>query len=72
MDVLGIVSVTRNDCLKAFSLPVNDYEDAVLARCAKRIKADFIITRNVKDFIKSPVKAILPQEFLSKYFPSEV
>ncbi|MDI6878248.1 MAG: PIN domain-containing protein [Desulfitobacteriaceae bacterium] len=69
MDVLDIVDVTKTDCIKAFNLPVNDYEDALLAHCAKRIKADYIITRNLKDFTNSPVNAIAPEEFLSRFFP---
>jgi predicted nucleic acid-binding protein len=64
MDVLNVVDVTRTDCVKAFDLSMNDHEDALLARCAKRIKANFIVTRNPDDFINSPVPAIIPEDFL--------
>jgi hypothetical protein len=40
---------------------MNDFEDAVQAACAERIGADYIVTRNLKDFAKSPVQAILPE-----------
>jgi hypothetical protein len=43
---------------------MKDFEDAVQSSCARRVKADYIITRNVKDFEKSPVPAILPSEAL--------
>lgn len=69
MDVLDVVDVTKADCIKAFDLPMNDYEDALLTHCAKRVKADYIITRNVKDFINSPVNTIAPEDFLSRFFP---
>jgi len=46
---------------------MNDYEDALLSHCAKRVKADFIITRNTADFTNSPVNAISPVEFLSRH-----
>jgi len=43
---------------------MNDYEDALLAHCAKRVKADYIITRNIVDFKNSPVLPITPTDFL--------
>jgi len=63
-----IIDVTRRDCEKAFSLTQNDFEDALLATCAKRNKLDYIITRNLKDFTGSPVEAISPADFLTNYF----
>ena len=68
MDVLDVVDVTRNDCIKAFDLLIADYEDALLVHCAKRTKAEYIITRNTKDFINSPVEAIAPEDFLIRFF----
>jgi predicted nucleic acid-binding protein len=59
------LDVTGNDCEKALSMPMSDYEDALLATCAKRMKLDLIITRNLKDFAESPVKAIAPDDFLA-------
>ena len=63
-----IIDVTRRDCEKAFNLTLNDFEDALLATCAKRKKLDYIITRNLKDFTGSPVEAISPADFLTNYF----
>ena len=68
IDLHEIVDVTKADCIKAFDLPMTDYEDALLAQCARRIKADYIISRDVKDFKNSPVKTITPKDFLSQYF----
>lgn len=50
----------------AFLLPMPDYEDAVQAVCAIAEDADFIITRDVKDFANSPIKAISPVEFMKQ------
>ena len=33
---------------------------------AERVGADFIITRNVKDFMKFPVPAYTPLEFMQR------
>lgn len=47
---------------------MRDYEDALLATCAKRRKLDLIITRNLKDFAESPIKAVTPDDVLAKFF----
>ena len=62
--VVNVLDVTGLDCEKAFDIPISDYEDALLAFCGKRHKVDYIITRNLKHFEGSPVKAIPPEELL--------
>jgi len=64
LSIVDVANVLKSDVLKAFELGFADYEDALLARCAKRIKADYIVTRNTKDFEDSPVAAITPEDFL--------
>lgn len=64
--VVDIVSITRNDILKAIALNFEDFEDALQTQCAKKIKAEYIITRNEKDFQDKSVKVVSPQEFLKK------
>lgn len=63
-----ILDVTGTDCEKALELNMSDYEDALIATCANRNKVDWIISRNTKDFINSPVPAINPEDFLTKFF----
>ena len=63
---VGIAELRPSDLKAAASMRWKDYEDAVQAATAKRLGADFIVTRNVKDFLDSPVPAIEPAEFLSK------
>ncbi len=65
--VLDFTAVDKNDCVRAVNSPVDDYEDALLAVCAAKMKSKFIITRNVKDFENSSVKAIEPDEFLRQF-----
>jgi hypothetical protein len=48
-------------------LDMTDYEDALAAQCAKRIKADCIVTRNTADFMASPVPAKEPSAFLRQF-----
>lgn len=41
-----------------------DFEDCLQDECAVFFGADYIITRNIKDFVNSSVKAVTPTEFL--------
>ena len=59
-----IIPVDGTDCFKAIGTGIDDYENSVLCICAKKVKADYIITRNTKDFAVSSIKAIAPDDFL--------
>lgn len=61
---IKIITVSRNDIMNSMLLDFNDLEDALVSYCAEREKADYIITRNEKDFLESRVEAISPEEFL--------
>ena len=62
--IVDVLEVTGTDCRNAFDLPIADYEDALLAYCARRHKMDCIVTRNTKHFVGSSVKAIQPDDWL--------
>jgi len=42
----------------------DDVEDSLQAECAIAIGADYIVTRNIKDYAKSKIPAVLPNELL--------
>lgn len=44
----------------------SDFEDCLQEECAVAVSADYIVTRNPKDFVSSRVPAILPNDFLKK------
>ena len=52
------------DCLKAISSEISDYEDAVMSETALRTEMEYIVTRNIKDYGKSPVSVFTPKDFL--------
>lgn len=54
------------DLHRAAELCWDDFEDAVQSITAERIHADYIITRNVKDFTKSKVVAFTPDELIAR------
>jgi predicted nucleic acid-binding protein len=60
LNAFQIAGVDKADCLNALNNGISDYEDALVSVCAKKIKAEYIITRNTKDFEKSAVPAIAP------------
>jgi predicted nucleic acid-binding protein len=64
ISIVDIADVIRSDIRGAFSSSIRDFEDAVQVMCARRIGADYIVTRNMKDFEHSPVQAILPGDML--------
>jgi len=63
-----VLDVTYADVQNALVSDMSDYEDGLLAHCAKRQKVEYVITRNEKDFAQSPVPALSPQAFLEKFF----
>ena len=64
--IFSIIELKPNDLILATDLDFKDYEDALQSVCAKRIKADFIITRNTKDFKNSSIKAITPEQLFDR------
>lgn len=64
--VFSVIDLRKNDLTKAANLEFSDFEDALQAVCAQRVKADFIVTRNIKDFKNSPVPAIKPAELFDR------
>lgn len=64
--IVSIADLKAVDLKKATNLNFNDYEDAVQSVCASRINADYIVTRNVKDFVGSKVKAVTPEVLLTE------
>ena len=64
--VFSVVELREGDLLKAAELPFDDYEDAIQSVCATRARADYIVTRNEKDFANSSVPAISPAELLKQ------
>lgn len=66
MLIFDIADLKAEDLHRAAEMKIADYEDAVQMCCADRINADFIITRNVRDFVSSPVPAIKPSELTDR------
>lgn len=51
---------------RAVEMNWKDFEDAVQSATAEQVQADYIITRNVRDFANSKVIAFTPAELLAR------
>ena len=69
--VFEVAEVGKNDLLRAMESTITDFEDALMAVCAKRSRAEYIITRNVRDFTNSPIPPMAPEDFLARFFPMQ-
>jgi len=66
--LVTLEAVVPSDISLALASNITDLEDAIVCFAAKRIKADYIVTRNTTDFINSPVPAITPADFMDSFF----
>lgn len=64
-ELLSIVPVDKAVLERAITMEIEDYEDAIQIACAEDCRADFIVTRDVRGYKKSPVKALTPSEYLA-------
>lgn len=62
--LFDVLDTSGMDCISAVHSIVSDFEDAVMTETAARSKVDCIITRNIKDYAKSPVKVYAPMDFI--------
>ncbi len=65
MRIVTIVPVDAADFTQALVMGMSDFEDAVQAAAAAKVGADFVATRNEKDYRKSPIKARSPSDLLA-------
>lgn len=66
MLIFSVADLKADDLKKAADMKFKDFEDAIQSACASRIKANYIVTRNIKDFSESKVTAIKPTELLER------
>jgi predicted nucleic acid-binding protein len=60
--IFFISSLEAADLNNAQSSDTSDYEDGIQISTAQRIKADCVITRNVKHFERCPLPVLTPEE----------
>ena len=64
--VFKIYDLKSDIIMQAAEKKTKDYEDALQIVTAQKLKASFIVTRNIKDFAGSKIIALKPSELLER------
>ena len=64
--VFKIFDLKSEIIMQAAEKKTKDYEDALQMITAQKLKASFIVTRNIKDYVGSKIIAIKPSELLER------
>ena len=67
LSLIDIINTYSYNIKTIFDSPINDFEDALVEELSYQLKLDYIITRNIKDYINSRVETLTPKEFLDIY-----
>ena len=62
--IVSVAPTVTEDLLYAASLPMRDFEDAMQVAAARACGASHIVTRNARDYARSPIPAIDADEAL--------
>lgn len=65
LSIFTVVPVDSNLISKALKSKITDFEDALIEQAACIAGCSIIITRNIKDFKLSSIKALTPEDYLS-------
>jgi predicted nucleic acid-binding protein len=57
-------TVTDKNIYQALEMEWDDFEDSVQFIVGEGLSADFIVTRNTRDFTSSSIAAVTPEQFL--------
>lgn len=63
--IFTVVGAENAELHQALALGFTDFEDAVQVACAMKVNADWIVSRNIKDFKKSPIACEPPGAVLA-------
>jgi predicted nucleic acid-binding protein len=63
--IVEVIPIEKSDFHQALAFEIKDFEDAVQAAAGLKVGADYVVTRNEKDFRSSPVPTSTPATILS-------
>lgn len=64
-NIFMVSATTEQKILNALNnISFSDFEDSLQEECALEFQADYIITRNTKDFKNSRIKVLSPPDFI--------
>ena len=62
---LDVAAVDRAALVRALTMPYADFEDAVQMAAASAAGADYVVTRDLSDYLHGPLPALTPAEALA-------
>lgn len=65
---VNVAQTTTNSFLFATRLRMKDFEDALQVAAAVACEAEVIVTRNIRDYARSPVQALTPEAARHAFF----
>lgn len=66
-----VVDTFSIDCELALSSTIKDYKDAIMVETSSRVGAEYIVTRNLKDYKLSSLPVLSPEQFLEEMIKAE-
>lgn len=64
LDILNVCDVTSGNVYEALARKAPDFEDCLVATCAKSIQCECIVSRDSKGFQNCGLPVLTPEEFL--------
>ena len=64
LNIVKVLTVTNDDVITAFQTKAKDFENCLMATCAKSNKCNGIVTRKKKDFLGFGITLYSPEEVL--------
>ncbi len=64
LDTFSVVAINEQILRAAALSSITDYEDALIEQAARKVGATVIVTRNIRDFRHSTIKAQTPEQYL--------
>jgi predicted nucleic acid-binding protein len=66
LEVWNICPLNDQILSEALSLQIKDFEDATQHAGANAVGVDFIVTRNLEDYVQSTIVVLSPAQFIEK------
>ncbi|QOW61367.1 PIN domain-containing protein [Treponema pedis] len=64
---ITVITIDHQNVPEALKSKFPDFEDALQYYSAAKNQCEYIITRNIKDYKNSKIKALLPEEFIKMF-----
>ena len=65
-EIFEIIDSLSYCCLKSLNSNISDFEDAMMSETGIIMEADYIVTRNVKDYKRSKINIITPSKLVKE------